>query len=249
MLEKDSAICIRTVDYSETSQIATFFTKSNGKISVIAKGSKRPKSAFDGPLEVFSFGRIAFSSAAQTERKLATLTEFQQQRFAFFLNSNLYAMNCGFFVAELIDKFTDEYDPHPLLFDTLANLLQNISESADKNTILMSLILFQLNLLKEIGLQPVLNLCVNCKTRCEMRDTKDEFYFSSSANGLVCRDCESAFPDRVHLSTKAVNVITDLKKLAIADEKTLGEIEKLLIYHFTEISGYTPKMAKHILKF
>ncbi|GAG46470.1 unnamed protein product, partial [marine sediment metagenome] len=30
--------------------------------------------------------------------------------------------------------------------------------------------------------------------------------------------------------------------------KTLNEIEKILIYHFTEILGRPPKMAKYILK-
>ncbi|MFQ6036643.1 MAG: DNA repair protein RecO, partial [Sedimentisphaerales bacterium] len=56
MLIKDTAICIRAVDYSETSQIVTFFTRATGKIRAIAKGSKRPKSAFDGPIEILSFG-------------------------------------------------------------------------------------------------------------------------------------------------------------------------------------------------
>lgn len=37
MLIKDYAICIRVIDYSETSQIVTFFTKTAGKISAIAK--------------------------------------------------------------------------------------------------------------------------------------------------------------------------------------------------------------------
>ena len=46
MLKKDKGICIRTTDYSESSQILTFFTAQNGKLSVIAKGAKRPKSSF-----------------------------------------------------------------------------------------------------------------------------------------------------------------------------------------------------------
>ena len=61
MLTKDHAICIRAVDYSETSQIVTLFTKQNGKIGAIAKGSKRPKSSFDGPIELFAYGRIIFT--------------------------------------------------------------------------------------------------------------------------------------------------------------------------------------------
>jgi hypothetical protein len=35
--------------------------------------------------------------------------------------------------------------------------------------------------------------------------------------------------------------------IAESEEKTLNEIEKVLIYHFTELLHRPPKMAKHIL--
>ena len=41
MLINDQAVCIRTIDYSETSQVATFFARNTGKLTVIAKGAKR----------------------------------------------------------------------------------------------------------------------------------------------------------------------------------------------------------------
>jgi recombinational DNA repair protein (RecF pathway) len=110
------------------------------------------------------------------------------------------------------------------------------------------LILFQLSLLKGIGLQPVLSHCVNCETQYAICNTQHEFYFSSSANGLVCRDCEAAFPDKIRLSSNAAKCLNNLKIIADAGEKTLKEIEKILINHFTAILGRQPKMAKHILK-
>ena len=54
MLTKDLAICIRTVDYSETSQIVTFFTKAHGKIGAIE--NTLPEFGdilFDGIINVF----------------------------------------------------------------------------------------------------------------------------------------------------------------------------------------------------
>ena len=75
VLKKDTAICIRTTDYSETSQILTFFAKDSGKISAIAKGSKRPRSSFAGPFEIFSYGKIVFADS--NKEKLSTLTEFE----------------------------------------------------------------------------------------------------------------------------------------------------------------------------
>ena len=62
MMTKDLGICISAIDYSETSQIVTFFTRETGKISAIAKGSKRPKSAFGGPIEILAYGNIVFTA-------------------------------------------------------------------------------------------------------------------------------------------------------------------------------------------
>ncbi len=248
MLTKDSAICIRTVDYSETSQVVTLFARAAGKIDAIAKGSKRLKSPFGGALEVFSYGEVVFSESSR--EKLAVLTEFEpaagELGFA-RLSTNLVAMHCGWFAAELVNKLTDEYDPHPKLFDGFVQFLRDVQDSRNRADALALMILFQLLLLKEAGLQPVLSHCANCKTRYAIRDTQYEFYFSSSANGLICRDCEVSFADKIRLSAAAANAFTDFKKIADADEKTLTEIEKVLAAHFTDILGRPPKTAKFVL--
>ncbi len=263
MLSKDTGVCIRTVDYSETSQIVTFFTKSTGKINAIAKGSKRPRSAFDGPIEMFSYGQIVFSDP--TKEKLVILTEFQQHGFT-GLTNNLFAFNCCLFAAELLNKLTDDYDPHPELFDGFLHFLQDINPrfrgdrlapaQAEGRETLQLLILFQLTLLSEIGLMPVLNACANCKTslmldaRCSSLVPRPSsiVYFSSSANGLICRDCEASFSDKIKLSPSGASCLINLKQVAQASERTLKEIEKILISHFTGLLGHRPKMAKHILK-
>jgi DNA repair protein RecO (recombination protein O) len=249
MLKKDSAVCIRTIDYSETSQIVTFFTSENGKVSAIAKGSKRPKSPFDGPIEVLSHGQIVFSDPQSA--KLATLTEFQQQPAFDNLAKTLFALNSSLLAVELLNELTDEHDPHPGLFDAVLNFLKDVNEirtAADKRRdTLALLILFQLTLLKEVGLQPILNYCPNCKTRYERPATSDKFYFSSEANGLICRDCEANFPDKIPVTKAAGMVLYNLKTLTQASDRTLKEIEKVLTGHFTNTLGKQPKMAKHVL--
>jgi len=248
MLTKDLAICIRAVDYSETSQIVTFFARESGKISAIAKGSKRPKSAFDGPIEMLAYGKIVFADS--NKEKLATLTEFQQQPSLLNLHGDLFAMYCCLFGAELLNGLIDDYDPHPELFDSFIEFLQNANGLQEKDEqrrdMLALLILFQLGLLKEVGLQPILSYCANCKTKYDVRNTKYEFYFSSSANGLICRDCEVSFADKVRLSANVAAALTSLKQILNSQAKILTQIEKVLIYHFTNLLGRPPKMAKHI---
>lgn len=251
MLTKDLAICIRTVDYSETSQIVTFFARETGKIGAIAKGSKRPKSAFGGPIEILSHGKIVFSDSSW--ERLATLTEFEPAyagAASAGTHEDLFVLNCCYFAAELLNRFTDDYDPHPQLFDSFLRFLDDVQEDNTKPQNLALLILFQLGLLKEVGLQPILDYCANCKTRYEHRisSIQDPVYFSCSANGLICRDCEPAFPDKIKLSRNAAACLTDLKQIPDAAEKTLTEIEKIFIQHFTQLLGGPLRMARHILE-
>ena len=248
MLTKDVAICIRAVDYSETSQIVTFFARDTGKIGAIAKGSKRPKSKFDGPIEILSHGQILFADS--NKEKLATLTEFQQQPTLLNHRKNLFALYCCYFAAELVDGLTHDYDPHPELFESLMQFLQNANEQRgarnDRRRMLALLILFQLSLLDSVGLKPILSHCVNCKAKHEIRDKRYEYYFSSSANGLICRDCEMSFADRIRLNKDVAMCLTNLKQIAASTEEILAEIERVMVRHLTVLLGRPPRMAKHI---
>ncbi|MBN1796234.1 MAG: DNA repair protein RecO [Sedimentisphaerales bacterium] len=252
MIKKDTSVCIRTVDYSETSQIVSLFTRDSGVISAIAKGSKRPKSSFDGPIELFAAGRIVYSEPSK--ERLATLTEFQQQIPFSFLTRNLYSLHCASLAAELLNLMTEEHDPHPDLFDAFIKFLKNIEQSENA---LPPLVKFQQILLKEIGLSPILDHCINCKTRYEIRlsgvalakteATSDDFYFSNEANGLVCRDCEASFPDKIPVTKTALDCLTNVKTLGQANKNALKEAERLLVSYFTYNLGKQPKMAKYVL--
>jgi DNA repair protein RecO (recombination protein O) len=247
MLTKDRAICIRAVDYSETSQVVTFFARLSGKVGAIAKGSKRPKSAFDGPIELLSSGDVVFTDT--TKDKLATLTEYQQRPWRGGLRKNLFALDTALFAAELLNRLTHDYDPHLVLFDQFAQLLEDLDgQTTDvrRCDILVRLILFQLALLREVGLRPVLKTCANC--RRPFTPEWRECYFSSLANGLACRDCEMNFPDRVRIGVRAAQCLANVRQMAEAQEKTLDEIEGVLVHHFTETLGHPPKMAKHVQK-
>ena len=243
ILKKDKALCIRALDYSETSQIVTFFARDAGKIAAIAKGAKRPKSPFGAPIEILSFGDIIFSQ--NNRDTLATLTEFNQLPLFGSLRKNLFVLNSALFAVELLNTFTHEEDTHVELFDSLIEFLTDIQSSQSRPDALSLLILFQLDLLSQTGVLPVFQFCLNCKT--PVNENWRQYCFSSSANGIVCRDCQISFPDRIVLAPDIAKCLADFKNIKQAELKTLEKIERLLIHHFTEISGKRPKMAKSIL--
>lgn len=241
---KDLAICLRKTDYSETSQIVTLFCRESGKISAIAKGARRKKSSFGGPIEIFSYGQIIYT---QSDRgKLATLTDFDQLPKFQGLSRKLISMHCGMFAAELVNWFCQEHDPHPELFNRLEQFLSDVQFCSKNEECVALLIIFQLGLLSEVGGRLIFTRCANCKTAYS--DSWPFVYFSSAANGFVCPDCEASFADKRRVGKSSAEILVSLQNISSASRQVIAEIESVLVMHFTELMHKRPKMAKYFAR-
>jgi len=84
MITKTEAIVLRAIDYQESSLIATLFTRKHGKIAVIAKGARKPKSKFAAflvpgqILEVIYYMKV--SRSVQTLSDASYLEKLDQLR-------------------------------------------------------------------------------------------------------------------------------------------------------------------------
>ena len=70
----DECFLLHQRSYGETSIIAEVFTKKNGRMSIIAKGAKKPKSKFFGYLVPFNKLSITYSGKSE----LKTLTSIDR---------------------------------------------------------------------------------------------------------------------------------------------------------------------------
>ena len=70
----DDCFLLHHRPHGETSLIVDVFTKKNGKMSVIAKGAKKPKSKFFGYLAPFTKLKITYSGRSE----LKTLTNIDR---------------------------------------------------------------------------------------------------------------------------------------------------------------------------
>lgn len=240
MKTKDLAVCLRAVNYSETSQVVTLLTRDHGKLAAMAKGSRRPKSAFDGAIEPFSCGQVIYV-ASDAHDKLATLAEFVQAPRFRRLRSNLSAMHAGLFVLELTEAFCGQYDPNPDLFDALTQSLDTLAQCDSPSAVLSALIDFQMTLLAEAGIAPRLDVCTNCSTAT--KGFSKDIYFSSAANGLLCPGCEQSFAEKRRITPACAAILNRSVPFDKAANAVLTEAEQLLIYHFTELMHRPPKMA------
>src|SRR5437016_1207402 len=115
-LSHDRCICLRKVEYSETSQILTLLGRQHGLMHVIAKGAHRTTKAgaskFGGGIDLLDIGDAVFT--LDPARELGTLTEWRLIDGHLELRRNLRAMYLGQYAAELVGFLIEEHDAHPV---------------------------------------------------------------------------------------------------------------------------------------
>src|SRR5215213_8468102 len=168
-LSNDRCICLRKVEYSETSQIVTLFGRQHGIVRVIAKGAHRTTrqgaSKFGGGIDLLDVGQAVFT--LDLERELGTLTEWTLVEGHLELRRSLRAMYLAQYAAELVSFLIEEHDPHPELFERLEQTLTDLATQRIEESFLA----FELDLLRETGYLAELVACVSCSATISDRET------------------------------------------------------------------------------
>ena len=206
-LVHDRCICLRKTEYSETSQILTLFARDHGITRVIAKGAHRRTKAgaskFDGGVDLLDVGEAVFSH--DPARELMPLTEWSQQEGHLELRRSLRGVYLALYAAELVGRLIEEHDPHPELFDRMERVLPELATLRREEAFLA----FQLDLLRQSGYLAELFTCVSCGTPIDQGGC----YFSSNRGGVVCRNCEQLFPDRLELDIRLLRLLQTILRL------------------------------------
>jgi DNA repair protein RecO (recombination protein O) len=175
---KDTAICVRHWDFSETSQTVGLFAREHGMIRGLAKGSKREKGEFSGGIDVLSRGEVV--AILKPGRDLATLTRWSLEEIFPAVRTNLAANRAAIYMADLVYHMLTEGDPHPELFDAFVSALREL-ERPDQ--IDLTMLHFQWRMLRETGYQPQLDH--DAMTQQPLPEHGETVAFSSAAGGVV----------------------------------------------------------------
>ena len=150
-----AAYVLHRYDWSETSLILDLFTRDQGRITVVAKGAKRPYSQLRAALLPFQRINASVSRPARDENaEIVTLRGAEWAGGGPMLTGA--ALFSGFYLHELLIKLLARTDPHPRLFDAYAATLPALAAGNDLLT-QAALRAFELVLLREIGLLPQLD--------------------------------------------------------------------------------------------
>jgi DNA repair protein RecO (recombination protein O) len=201
-LVSDRCICLRKLDYSETSQILMLLSREHGMIRVMAKGAHRRTKAgasrFDGGIDLLDLGQGVFS--AEPSRELSLLTDWKLEEGHLNLRQSLRALYLGLYAGELVSLLFQEHDPHPEVFDQLEKVLEELGTPRLEQSFLA----FELDLLREAGFMPELSSCVNCGNAV---GNPGGIYFAPSRGGVVCRNCQAGFPERLGVDIRLLRLL------------------------------------------
>jgi len=144
-------------DWSETSLILDVFTRGRGRLTLAAKGAKRPYSQLRSVL--LPFQKISLTVGRQAEDAQGEVLTLRGAEWAggdaapVLPAPRLFA---GFYLNELLIKLLARSDPHPGLFDVYADSLRGLAVANELGEQII-LRAFELALLKDIGLLPELD--------------------------------------------------------------------------------------------
>ncbi|HUW82492.1 MAG TPA: DNA repair protein RecO [Phycisphaerae bacterium] len=233
----DEAICLRRLDYSETSQVLVVLTRHHGKQRLIAKGIKRAsKGQTPVGVDLLECGQATFVPRSAGSEALVPLTEWKQQDHFGGMRIELSRIYAAQYAAEITNLLTEEGDPHPAVFDALIELLGHLSGEAAAPV--QALVRFQVHLLREAGLVPQLDRCVSCG--CPVSGRHGVFV-SAWEGGVLCGDCEGPCVEKFRTNPAALQaVMLPLE----APGAAAGQAFDLLDYYITEATGRRPRLSE-----
>ena len=189
--QRSPGVCLRKIDFSETSQVLHFYTRDHGKVACIAKGSKRKKGAFLSP-----FDFLAVYDLIRIEKRPGTLdivTQADLVRIFPELRADYARYAAACYGAEFVDEFAVEGVVTPGLYEFLVELLERLEGGTRVPDAVFS---FEARGLRALGYFPRVRQCGTC--RGEIR--RPDAYFSVEDGGALCVECrprnERWFPVR-----------------------------------------------------
>ncbi|MDQ0254364.1 DNA repair protein RecO (recombination protein O) [Evansella vedderi] len=240
MLHKVEGLVIRTNDYGETNKIITIFTRENGKVAVMARGAKRPKSRFASSAQLFMYGIFVYqrSTGVGTLNSADVVDSFREIR------SDLKLTAYGAYIVELVDKLTEDNTRNPFLFELVYQTIVHLNEGIDPDIITR---IFETKMLEVAGVTPALDRCSLCG------NPESHFVFSMRHSGVLCSRCKFEDPYSISIHRAVIKLLRlfqhlDLKRIGTINVKqeTKDQLKEILAHYYDEFVGVRLKSKRFL---
>ncbi|MGH8729614.1 MAG: DNA repair protein RecO [Burkholderiales bacterium] len=219
--ETQTAYVLHGRAYRETSLIVELFGAECGRVSVVARGAKRPKSPLRGALLPFQ----PLFAAWIGKSELRTLTRAEAAGAPHDLKGA--GLLCGFYLNELLLKLLPKDDPHDVLFVCYSETLRALRFDPDPAPALRK---FETRLLRETGY--ALNLSNDTESGREIDPDLSYTYLPERGPVALARDDEGP-------AIKGKTLL-DMRQDDYRDPVTLSQAKLLMRFLITHhLSGRT----------
>ncbi|MFC1993977.1 DNA repair protein RecO [Chloroflexota bacterium] len=221
---KTEAIVLKRMVQGEADSIFTLYTPNLGKIRVVARGVRKPKSKLGGHLEPLTCSALVLAKG----QNLDIITQAQTIEPFLPLRNDLWRTGCSLYAAELVDQFCAEQVENYHIYKLLHSTFLWLCEAPAAELVLRT---FDLHLLSYLGYRPEFYQCVNCRAKLEPKRN----LFSASGGGVLCPACGQTDLVAQPISTDAIKVMRFLlnqersssRRLRMSQELS-WELEQLL---------------------
>lgn len=224
---KTEGIVLRSMDLGEADRVLTVLTPRLGKLRVIAKGVRRPRSRIGGALEPFSDVHLVLAVG----RTFDVVTSSSLEDAHLGLRNDLYSTAAAWYVVELADRFCEGGADAHEAFRLLAQALSALDAPSDAVARDVVARWFELHLLDAMGFRPELVACIECGESIEPEGNA----FSPVAGGVLCPRCATGAAGGRAVTADALKVMRHLQRsplvgvLRLRLATSLGrEVERLL---------------------
>jgi DNA repair protein RecO (recombination protein O) len=225
---KAHGIVLHRFSLGETDRVLTLFTRESGKLSAVAKGSRRPGSRLSGATELFTAANMLLAVGKSFD--IVSQCEIQESFPG--VRSDLGLLARATYLCELTDRLTEEREPDPELFDLLLSALYLLQRAAGHPDIVVHA--YEVRALEQRGYAPVLDTCLRCAE--PLGSARNAF--SPSLGGLLCAEHRFSTDDAIQVGGGTVELLRRLSRaepeelLALTpDPRSLAESERCLRYH------------------
>lgn len=229
-VELEEAFILHQRPYRESSLLVEAFSLTYGRVALIARGARRPKSRLRSALKPFQPLLISWTG----RRELMNLTGAENNG----LVTTVYgeALLCAIYVNELILRLVQRHDTHPTLFRDYASVLQALPEKENRQS---KLRIFEKRLLDAIGY----GLLLDQEGMSGKSIDPSKTYYYRMELGAVPSRC--AGDDVVRVSGKSLIALSNER---LSEPVQLQEVKRLMRLAVDHCLDHRPILSRSLFR-
>ena len=211
-----SAFILHGRDFRDSSRLLDVFSRDYGRVSLVAKGARSPRSKLQGILQPFSPLIISWSGKGEVQ----TLTAAEAVKSTINLSGK--QVMSAYYINELLQRFITFHDPHPELFSIYQNALESFLIDEEE----LVLRVFEKHLLTEIGYG--LNLEIDSETGATI-DKGEQYYYDIEQGPVNIKN--SQITDELMISGQTLLDMSAEKFSCAQSQKEAKQLMRIILSH------------------